>query len=289
VSPVAREIRRIVVALDDSVESRLVLDEAVTLAVSMKADLAGLFVEDATLLNAAQLSFVRQVSLSGRAVEAMDAGMLERSLRGQAEAIRAALQRAAVRHKLTWSFRVARGKASVHILAAVADADLVIMGKTTPAVTRRARMGATARIVAGAPRGSILFSEPRLRRVLGGPGPIVVIYGDGLHADDILGLAINLARAAEKNLVVLIPADTHDNGRATQANVSAQLAIAQVRATFRLCVGRGCDALVHTLSGHRGDLLVLAQDSPLLGSDTVADLIERLESPVLVVATAEPP
>jgi molybdopterin-guanine dinucleotide biosynthesis protein A len=41
------------------------------------------------------------------------------------------------------------------------------------------------------------------------------------------------------------------------------------------------------MSTHRGALLVLAQDTPLLGEDSVADLIERVDSPVLIVATGE--
>jgi nucleotide-binding universal stress UspA family protein len=100
----ARTIRRIVVALDDSADSRLVLEEAVALAARMKAELSGLFVEDTTLLNAAQLSLTRQVNFSGQTVEALDSQGLERVLRGQAEAIRRALGQAAQRHDLTWSF-----------------------------------------------------------------------------------------------------------------------------------------------------------------------------------------
>jgi len=280
----AREIRRIVVALDDSVESRTVLEEAVALAVRTNADLIGLFIEDATLLAAARHPFIRQVSLSGQAIEAVDSPSLERGLRAQAESIRRALERAVGRQKLSWSFRVARGKASVHILEAVGGADLVIMGKTTPAVTRRARLGATARIVATTPRGRILFSEPRLQRVLGGPGPIVAVYGEGPHADDVLDIAITLARVSASDLMVMIPTDTADDGRATEAKVTARLAEERVRATFRAAPQRGCDALVHSLSAHRGALLVLAQDTPLLGHDSVADLIERLDSPGLIVA-----
>lgn len=280
----AREIRRIVVALDDSVESRVVLEEAVALAVRMKADLIGLFVEDATLLAAAQHPFIRQVSLSGQAIEAMDSPSLERGLRAQAESIRRTLQRAIGQHQLSWSFRVVRGKTSVQILEAVGGADLVIMGKTTPAVTRRARLGTTARIVANTPRGRILFSEPRLQRVLGGPGPIVAVYGEGPHADDVLDIAIALARVSASDLMVMIPTDTADDGQATKAKVAARLTAERVRATFRAAPQRGCDALVHSLSAHRGALLVLAQDTPLLGGDSVADLIERLDSPVLVVA-----
>jgi nucleotide-binding universal stress UspA family protein len=279
-----RTIRRIVVALDDSAESRSVLEAAVSLAARMKAELAGLFVEDATLISAAQLNFIRQVSLSGEAIEAMDSQSLERSLRGQAEAIRAEMQRAAGRHNLTWSFRVARGKASVQILAAVAEADLVIMGKTTPAVTRRHHLGATAKIVATQPRGSILFSEPRLRRVLGGPGPITVAYGQGPTGGDVLDMAVLLARASEGELLMLIPADTPDDGAAIQRAVSERMAQEGLRVRFRRCAQRGAAALTHALAAQRGNLLVIAQDSPLLGDDTIADLIEALDSPVLVVA-----
>jgi len=279
----ARTIRRIVVALDDSADSRLVLEEAVALAARMKAELSGLFVEDTTLLNAAQLSLTRQVNFSGQTVEALDSQGLERVLRGQAEAIRRALGQAAQRHDLTWSFRVARGKASLHILSAVSEADLVIMGKTTPAVTRRAHIGTTARLVASAPRGSILFSEPRLRQVLGGAGAIVVAYGEGPHADEALDRATHLAQSTDKALVVLLPDGAA--GAPVEMQIRERLAHAGVTASFRHCPRRGCDSLIQAMSTHRGALLVLAQDTPLLGEDSVADLIERVDSPVLIVAT----
>jgi nucleotide-binding universal stress UspA family protein len=280
----ARTIRRIVVALDHSPESRSVLEEAVSLAATMKAELAGLFVEDATLLNAAQLSPTRQLNFSGQTVDGLDPEGLERVLRGQAEAIRAALEHAAMRQDVAWSFRVARGKASIHILSAVPDADLVIMGKTTPSVTRRGHIGSTARIIANAPRGSILFSEPRQRRVLGAAGPVVAVYGEGPHADAVLDLATHLATAFKKDLLILVPGDGPGQVSDTEARARARLADTELRATYRRCVHRGCDAVLHALSAHRGALLVLAQGSPLLGQDSVTDLIERVDSPVLVVA-----
>ena len=224
------------------------------------------------------------MSLTGQALEAMDSQAIERSLRGQADTIRTALQRAAGRHNLVWSFRVARGKASVQILDAVAEADLVIMGKTTPAVTRYHRIGKTARIVATAPRGRILFSEPRLQRVLGGGGPITVAYGQGPSDDHVLDMAVALGRVAASELVILIPSDTPDDGDGVRRSAEERLSREGLKARFRSCSERGAAALVHAMSARRGSLLVIAQDSPLLGEDTAADLIEALDSPVLVVA-----
>lgn len=274
-------MRRIVVALDDSADSRSVLEEAVALAARMRAEVAGLFVEDATLLNAAELGVVRQVSLNGQSVETMDTRTVQRALRGQAEAMRGALERAALRHNLSWSFTVERGKASHHILAAVDDTDLMILGKTAPAVTRHHRLGSTARMVATTPRGSILFSEPRLRRVLGGPGPIAVAYGRGPSGDAVLDMAVHLAHAGQSDLLVLVPGD---DGASAEEAVRARLADEEIDVQFRSCPHRGAAAIAHVLSAQRGNLVIVAQDSPILGADTVADLIETLDSPVLVVA-----
>ena len=150
-------IARILVALDHSDDSRTTLAEAAALAARLQAELVGLFIEDVKLLDAAQLPFVRQISLTGHSAP-MDRTGVERGFRAQEQAARQLMESVALRHRLSWSFRVARGRASVEILAQAQGVDLVIVGKTAPAVTRQGRIGATALAIADALR--VLGEEP---------------------------------------------------------------------------------------------------------------------------------
>ena len=50
------------------------------------------------------------------------------------------------------------------------------------------------------------------------------------------------------------------------------------------CPGRqGCDSLLRDVARRPGSLLVIGQDSVLLGDEPITDLIERSECPVLLV------
>ncbi|MBM3502929.1 MAG: hypothetical protein FJX65_03555 [Alphaproteobacteria bacterium] len=281
-----RTIERVLVALDASTESHAALAAAANLAARLHVQLVGLFIEDAKLFDIAQLSMVRQVSFTGEPSPAPDVESIERSLRAQAGVMRRTLETVAQSHHLSWSFQTARGRASAEILASASHSDLVILGKTTPSVTRRGSLGATARVVAERPRGAILFSDPRLQRVLGEGGAIVVVFDGSANAPRALALAADLAQAGSGELIILTPAKDEHDAQRLHDEAGASLSGRPLRVYHRICTGAGCTALVNATLSHQGNLLVIGAGSPVLGAESLADLLERLHSPVLVVDQA---
>jgi nucleotide-binding universal stress UspA family protein len=278
-----RTIERILVALDASAESHAAIAAAANLAARLQAQLVGLFIEDVKLFEVAQLSVVRQVSFTGEPSPPPDAETIERGLRAQATTMRRTLETLAASHHLTWSFQTARGRASHEILASAAKSDLVILGKTTPAVTRRGALGATARVVAERPKGAILFSDPRLSRVLGEGGATMAVYDLSPTADRALDLAAALAEAGGREIIVLTPAESDAEARSLLERAHRLLAGRPLQVLHRICTGRGSAALTGATLAHSGNLLVIGEGSPVLGTESLADLLERLHSPVLVV------
>lgn len=275
-------IARILVALDHSDDSRTTLTEAAALAARLQAELVGLFIEDVKLLDAAQLPFIRQISLTGHSTP-MDRSGIERSFRAQEQAARQLVESVAMRHRLSWSFRVARGRASVEILAQAQGADLVIVGKTAPAVTRQGRIGATALAIADALHGAVLFSEPRAAHVLGYGGAILAVYDDGAAADRVLAIAAQLAGAGRQSLVVVSPGDTAQRQLLRQ-RAGERLAALGVAARFIGVASLGPAALEEALVQAGGGLVVIGEHAPLLGGQPLADLLAYLRAPMLVVA-----
>lgn len=275
-------IARILVALDHSDDSRATLAEAAALAARLHAEIVGLFIEDSKIFAAAKLPFVRQISLTGQAAP-LDTGALERSFRAQVQAARQLLAAIAERHHLSWSFQVARGRASVEILNQAQAADLVIVGKTAPAVTRQGRIGATALAVATALRGAVLFSEPRAAHVLGYGGPILAVYDAQPLADRVLSIAAHLAVAGGQPLVVVVPGPPEARLPLRQRAETRLSGVAAVH--FIGVESQGVAALEDVLAREGGGLIVIGERAPLLAGAALADLLGQLRAPLLVVGS----
>ena len=101
---------RIVVAVDASAASRLVLELAADLAVTLHTSLAGLYVEEEDLLHAAGLPFAREVRARSGQVGPFTVPDLERHWRALANEARSALTHAAQARQIAWSFEVVRGR-----------------------------------------------------------------------------------------------------------------------------------------------------------------------------------
>ncbi|MEX2647431.1 MAG: universal stress protein, partial [Alphaproteobacteria bacterium] len=153
-------VRRILVALDASASSLAALEAAAEMAARLHAELAGLFVEEDDLLRLAALPFARAYSTDAADLARLDVEAMRRALRVQAERARRALEDAAMRHRLPWSFRVAQGAVAAALAEAARECDLLGLGAASGARTRRARLGSTTRAALGA-RGCAILVQSR--------------------------------------------------------------------------------------------------------------------------------
>jgi len=170
----APAFRRIVVGVDASPASLDALAAAAALAGKLRADLAGLFVEDADLLRLAGLPFAGVVRLPSGVPERLDRAKAEAELRALAARAREALERAASAQRVACTFRVARGEVVAEVLAAAEAPDLLVLGAGGHRRSGNARAGETVRQAAARGRSSVLV----LRRG-GRLGESVVAVDDG--------------------------------------------------------------------------------------------------------------
>ncbi len=270
-------LRRILVGLDASRESLEALEAAARVAARLQAELTGLFVEDEDLLNLAGLPFAREIALTGDGGRTLNPETVEKDLRQQAAQARRALEDTAKRRSLRWSFRVTRGRAGSELVAAAGDADLVAVGKAVRPLTRRARLGTTARAVtAGTTAAVLLAGGPE---VLTHTGRVMTSYDGSGCAKRALALAVRMAHNDGGELSVFLLPGGRPPG-VLQQEVVAQSAEQGLDLQFRAVDPAHLPAAIHT---EQGGLLVLGADCLPADTDALAGLVEAANCPVLLI------
>jgi len=271
--PVEPPLRRILVVLDASSHSLVALQSAADLAAKVGADLLGLFVEDANLLQWAGLPFAREVGGVAGVARRLDSPAMERSLKVQAQRSRLALAAIAEPWRLRWTFRVVRGNVAEEVLAAAHEVDLVCLGKMGRQPSIGSRLGPVARsVAAGAPR-SVLLTKHAIAARHG----VGVLYEGTQAAVKALWAAAKLTRE-EGGLTVLIPAANGAAAQLLEDEATQLLRSRGLSARYRWLDSSKTEAQLHLLQQDRDSLVVASADSPL-----VCMLLEELDSPVLLV------
>jgi len=153
--------RRITVVLHDKPQSRQLLELGASIASLLKAELEGVFVEDAALFRLTGLPFLRELKRESRTEERLDAARLAQEWRAMARLARDALERSARRAGLTWSFRVWRGELDRELMDLVLESEMLLLGRLSGVAPWRLRQRAVAKSSEGHPLkiGVILDGE----------------------------------------------------------------------------------------------------------------------------------
>ncbi|MFQ5959046.1 MAG: universal stress protein [Alphaproteobacteria bacterium] len=274
--PAAR-IRRIVVGIDASPSSLAALEAAVRLASELEAELEGLFIEDENLLRFAGLPFTRVVdSLLGspRPFESAD---IEHDLRSRAERARKALAQAAGT-RVTWTFRVARGRVEDELLAAARRADLLSLGFFGARPAGAARAGSLARRAAREATASVLL----LRQHKAAGTPVAVCYEEGPEGERALLSAAALARAQDSGFTVMTFAADDEEAREIERSVAELLSDWKLEPRFLHLGTAGGRDLRAAARAACGGILVVGADSALDHGEVLRSLVENCACSLLL-------
>ena len=208
-------IQRILVALDASTYSLAALEAAAALAAVQRAELVGLFVEDENLLHLAGLPFAREVRAPSAKHKSISSDEMEHELRLQASQARQALESAATRFSVRWSFHTVRGQVTTTLLAAALEADLLAMGRVSRPFSSRSRLGSTARAAMAETKRSLLLMPHDSNLSY----PILVTYDGTMAARQALEAAARMAQAGGNHLTVLLLSDTLEQAESLRQEV----------------------------------------------------------------------
>ncbi len=270
--PAERALKRILVALDASRASLDALSAAVALAERLGAELGGLFVEDVNLLRLGGHPLVREMRLPSGDWGPVERGSIEADLRAMASRAREALAEAAAPRRVAWTFRVARGRVSLEVIAAAEEADLLVLGVSGHRLTRGP--GETARAAAARAPVSVLLLT---RGATVGP-PILAAYDGSPAGDGALDLAARLADAGAGELEVLVVA--RDLQTSQDLSERALLRLDRPGVPARWAGGERLEDLLGAAPPHA--LLVVGADAPLLAEGGQERLLDLARCPVLL-------
>jgi len=270
-------LRRILVALDASPQSRAALDAAVRLAGAFEAAVDGLFVEDEALLRASQLPFAKEVRAYTAPPRRLSDERMQRQLRHQATYAEHALRRAAEQGDVPYDFRTVQGDVTQELLRAAGEVDLLVLGKTSTDSSRR-RLGSTCRTLLADASSPVLV----LRRPVPAQKPLLLYYDGSAPAEAALPLALRLARREGVALDVLLPVhDEAETDRLAEAvharDDGPDLPIRLHRLT------RAEARRLSAFARKDGGLVILPSCCPSFGDTPLKQFLYEMDRPLLVV------
>ncbi|MCA9971839.1 MAG: universal stress protein [Anaerolineales bacterium] len=271
-------IRRILVAVDASAASVAALEAAVSLASDLDAELVGLFVEDVNLVRLAELPAAQQVRLISARAQPLDRDHVAQTLRGQAARARRALQAAADEADVPTEFHVVRGQVTAAVLAAAAEADLVILGRRARPLTRRHRLGSTARAALTAVPRSLMLVRPRPIS----QRPVLVTFDGSPLSWRALRKAAALAQATHR-LQVLLITEVPAQAAKWQAEVADWLEARTQQASYRQLPRATLAQLVTAVQRAKGDVLIIGSERLPVPAETAVRLLAVLDCSLMLI------
>lgn len=269
------KIRRILLAMDPSYRSMGALETAVDLAGSLGAELMAIFVEDVHLIHLAALPFATEVGTLSCCLRPLRLEDLERQMRAQAVEMRKALEAAAKKFEVRWSFRVTRGSVASEILLASMEADLVILGKRGWNLSRR--LGSTVEVVISRGKGMALVLQHGEKLKV----PVVAIYNESDKASKVLQTAAALAGIKKGRLMVLVIARDHGSAEELQSRAMEYMENHEVGGEVTVLHNPSIAVLAQVVRG-MGPVVLPCEHSFLCHED-LCRLVNMAENPILLI------
>jgi len=263
---------RVVVWLDPTAPQEASLPALACLGAA--AEILGLFVEDADLLDLSRLSVAREISFEGTAARQMEQGRTEQQFRVHGARMRNLFEAAARKLSARHSFRVARGVLSTELLKAAADYDTLVLTHSrrqfAPRLTIRTRLG---ELLTSGPRTLVIVQD---RWHTG--QRIAALFDRSAASELALRTAAAIARSEGVGLSVWLP---DERSAELEAQVSAILDESSSY-SLRPIAMENTDALVRAADHDNPRVLVLPGGEPAATRQTVTGLRDRASCSVIV-------
>ena len=238
------------------------MEAAVTLAADLEAELQGLYFENDSLLRAAELPFVQEVTKGSGTVRSIDARSLERAMRNRANHAGMILQRWAESAHIPCSFEVTREKTRRQELLASSESDIVFFGAHSHAPAVRPPMGLrTARIAR----------------------PLLLLIDDSPRCERALATAAAVAGNRNYPIILLVLARDRAHFDKLSSATSDKLCRWEQPHTLLPHPVSNSSALIQMVRCQRPHLLVLNRQCEIITAQTVDAILDQVACPIVLV------
>lgn len=262
----AHVIERIVAGFDPESAETPALDIAAALALALRVELAGLYVEDERLLRLAALPFAQEYYFESSDPRRVVSEDIERALRAQAERLRRAMAKTAERLAIRWRLDVVRGEMPRSALERAGESDLLVVG------------GPRYRPLALGPRGMPAAKPHALKA-----HPIAVLFDATPAATHALSLATRCATRVGGDIIALIAAPDIGSFRERREEVERQIAkigdVSHTHLSFTNIFAAEPEAIERALRGRHAAALF----GPRSEASEIIKLRARLSVPLVLV------
>jgi len=273
----SHSFKRVILGLRSSAPDRTTR-LAVELAQLLNLELLGVFLEDTSLYDLANIPFARELRPLGGGWHPIDINQLSHELEIAARSAEKMFAEAARHLPTQWRFEIARGPIAATIAAVSQTSDIVMIGEPASAAERVSQQFSWLIQAAFRSAAAVMVVPSQIARV---SGPIVAIATT--MDDPSIAVAAGIARAANEELIVV---DLCENA-IDEAHIGA-LAAAKGLAIKHI-IGSGITRanvapLAHALRSLHERLVVMTRGA---SDDQVISLIAAEQQvPVLVVEPA---
>jgi hypothetical protein len=203
--------------------------------------------------------------------------LIERRYRAEAGRIRAAIAKSAARARVRWSFRVGRGTVAGELLRLAEDSDLAVVGRAGWSGGAATRLGPIARqLLVTGPRRTLL-----VRPGAASPLPLVLVYDGSGAAHRAAELAWRFRSVEDQELVAVVPGGEKERKRLEPEVAEAARWPGEMRVLSAKTASTA--DLLRAARRVGCGLLVLPGGGEGLARETLLEISEAIESPVLVV------
>lgn len=251
---------------------------AVDLAQLLKLELLGVFLEDTSLQNLANIPFAREFRLLGGGWHPIDIRELSYDLERAARSAEAMFAEAAKHLQIQCRFEVARGPMAATIATVSQSSDIVVIGEPMSAAERVTQQFSWLIQAAFHSAAAVLVVPSRIARAR---GAIVAIAA---AADDpSIAVAANIAYAADEELVVVdVCQKAIDEAQIRALAAANGLAVKHI--ISGKSIGANAASLVHALRPLHERLVVMTRGAS--DGQVASTIAAERNVPVLLV---EPP
>ena len=263
-------LRRVLVALDASRQSRWTLQIAAGLAARRNAELLALFIEDMNLVHLSGFPFAMEVDRMSAIERQFDAPVMSRSLRTQLNMVRRLLDQIRRDTTLNVSVRTLRGHYLSEAIAAATEMDILFLGRERDT----------------APGGNVPFglkrypaTEPPASK------PVWVLFDDTPAAVRAVALANELAISEHRQLLVALAGTAAGQIAEMQQRVAEALEAPHAPLQFLTVPLEETDLLLRCMR-QKGCLLAVFHraQAQQLSQTVVVRLIEEIGCPIVLAA-----